>query len=157
MIKGVPSDMREATFKASTKGKEKLNKSRHISEEEDEVNFVKKLQRGFGRFKGKLKIQCLCPFKFFSCGRVGHYAVRCPHVKGKIFEEGNRSYYTHDDSDSLSNSDEDDDEIKLLMAYENNALEKEDFLKEMNQLKINLEEKDTVIKTVTHQLTKKDK
>ena len=31
MRKGVPSDMREATFKASAKGKEELNESGHIS------------------------------------------------------------------------------------------------------------------------------
>jgi hypothetical protein len=38
MRKGGPSDMREATFKASGKGKEKeeLNESGHISEEEEE-------------------------------------------------------------------------------------------------------------------------
>jgi len=78
MRKGGPSDMREATFKAPAKGKEKLNESGHISEEEDEVNFVKKLQQGSGRFKGKL------PFKDFSCGRAGHYATRCPHNKGKM-------------------------------------------------------------------------
>ena len=73
MRKGGPSDMREATFKASTKGKEEHIESRHISEEEDEVNFVKKLQQGFGRFIGKL------PFKCFSCARVGPYTSRCPH------------------------------------------------------------------------------
>jgi len=120
-------------------------------EEEDEVNFVRKLQRGSGRFKGKL------PFKCFSCGRVGHYTARCCHVREKMSEEGNRSYYTHDDSNGLSNSDEYDQEIKLIMAYENNALEEEDFLKEISQLKISLVEKDTFINTVTHQLTKKDK
>ena len=42
---------------------------------------------------------------------------KCPHVKQKMSAEGNRSYYTHDDSDGLSNSDEYDQEIKLLMAY----------------------------------------
>jgi len=57
----------------------------------------------------------------------------------------------------LSNSDEDDQEIKLLMVYENDSLEKEDLLKEISQLKINLEEKDTFINIVTHQLTKKVK
>jgi len=36
--------MREAAFKALAKGKGEFNESRHISEEEDEVNFVKKLQ-----------------------------------------------------------------------------------------------------------------
>jgi len=71
--------------------------------------------------------------------------------------KGNKSYYTHDDSDGLSNSDEDDKEIKLLIAYENDSLEKEDFLKEISQLKINLAENDIVINTMTHQLTEKDK
>ena len=56
----------------------------------------------------------------------------------------------------MSNSDEDDEEIKLLMAYENDVLEKEDFLKEITQLKICLVEKDTIIDRVTHQLTEKD-
>ena len=128
MRKGGPSDMREAAFKVSTKGKEKLNESGYISEEEYEVNFVKKLQRGFGRFKGKL------PFKCFSYGRVGHYAARCPHNKGKMSEEGNRSYYTHDDSDGLSNSDEDNQEIKLLMAYENKDVEREEVTRLKDQL-----------------------
>lgn len=71
--------------------------------------------------------------------------------------DGNRSNYTHDYSDGLSNSDEDDQEIKLLMAYENDALEKEYFLKEISQPKISLAEKDTIIHTVTHQLTEKHK
>jgi len=42
--KGGPSDMREAEFKASEKGRKKHNESGHISKEEDEVNFVKKFQ-----------------------------------------------------------------------------------------------------------------
>eukprot|EP00253_Pinus_taeda_P031130 PITA_31130 len=58
MRKGGPSDMRESTFKASAKGKEELNESRHISEEEEEANFVKKLQRGSRRFRGKLPFKC---------------------------------------------------------------------------------------------------
>ena len=44
-----------------------------MSEEEEELNFVKNLQWGTGRFRGKL------PFKFFACGRVSHYAAKCPH------------------------------------------------------------------------------
>ena len=88
MRKGGLSDMREGAFKASAKGKEKEehNESRHISEEEDEVNFVKKLQQGSGRFRGKLPLKC------FACGRVDHYAARCPHKdkyeKGKNMQKG---------------------------------------------------------------------
>ena len=52
--------MREATFEVLE------NESRYISEGEDEVNFVKNLEQGSGRFEGKL------PFKCFSCVRVGH-------------------------------------------------------------------------------------
>eukprot|EP00253_Pinus_taeda_P031312 PITA_31312 len=129
MRKGGSSDMREASFKASTKGKEKKehNESGHISEEEDVINFVKKLQQGSGRFRGKL------PFKCFSCGRVSHYVAKCPHKvkyeKGKEYVKGNRkqvvnrrSYYTHQDSNGLSNSDEDETgrDYRLLMAYDSN-------------------------------------
>eukprot|EP00253_Pinus_taeda_P001518 PITA_01518 len=90
MRKGGPSDMREAAFKASVMGKEKEenNELGYISKEEDEVNFVKKLQRGSERFIGKL------PFKFFACGRVGHYVAKCHHKdkyeKGKEYAKGNR-------------------------------------------------------------------
>ena len=111
MRKGGPSDMREAAFKAL--GREELNESEHNSKGEEEANFVKNLQCGSGRFRGKL------PFKCFACGRVGHYVAKCPHNdkvdKGKELEKWNRkqnvskkSYYTHEDSDGLSNSDEDE-------------------------------------------------
>jgi len=75
MRKGGPSDRREATFKASGKGD--YYELGHVSEEEEESNFVKNLQQGTGRFIGKL------PFKCFACGRVSHYAAKCPH-KDKI-------------------------------------------------------------------------
>jgi len=127
MRKGGPLDLREAAFKASAKGKEEHNDLGHILEEEDEVNFVKKLQRGSGRFRGKL------PFKCFACGRVGHHAAKCPHKdkyeKGKEYVKGHRKqvvekrrYYTHEDSDGLSNSDEDESgqDYRLLMAYDSN-------------------------------------
>ena len=65
----------------------------------------------------------------FLC-RGDHYAARYPHKdkfeKGKEYAKGNRkqvmnkrSYYTHEYSDGLSNSDEDEtgQDYKLLMAY----------------------------------------
>ena len=67
MRKGGSYEVKEAVFRASTKGKEvqETEGSGHVSEEY-EVNFVKKLQLGTGRFRGKI------PFKCFACGRVGH-------------------------------------------------------------------------------------
>jgi len=63
------------------------NELGYILEEEDLVNFVKKLEWGSGRFIGKL------PFKLIACGRVGHYAKKCPHKdnneKGKESTKGN--------------------------------------------------------------------
>jgi len=104
MRKGGPLDRREAAFKASGKGD--YYELGHMSEEEEESNFVKNLQRGVGRFRGKL------PFKCFACGRVGQYAAKCPHKdkidKGKEPVRWNtkqnvtkKSYYTHEDSDGL--------------------------------------------------------
>eukprot|EP00253_Pinus_taeda_P003945 PITA_03945 len=87
--KGVPSDIKEVSFKSLVKGKEKedLTESRYISKE-DEINFVKKLQWGSRRLRGKI------PFKFFSCGRVGHYVAKCPHKdnneKGKESTKGDK-------------------------------------------------------------------
>eukprot|EP00253_Pinus_taeda_P006914 PITA_06914 len=119
MRKGGPLDRREVSFKASGKGN--YYESGHISKEEEESNFVKNLQRGTGRFRGKL------PFKCFACGRVGHYPAKCPHKdkidKGKEPVRWNKKqnankkrYYTHEDSDGLSNSDEDErDESNVII------------------------------------------
>ena len=106
---------------------------------------------------------------------MGHYATKCPHKdnhdKGKDIEKGNRRwfdnrkiYYTHEDSDGLSNSEEGESnqDLKLLMAFEKDtneskdnfmdALEENDFLEEITQLKICLEEKKIAIDTLDNQL-----
>jgi len=164
--KGGPSDIRKATFKAS--GKEELNESGHISEGEEEANFVKNLQQGSGRFRGKLLFKC------FACGSVDHYATKCPHKdnldKGKESAKWNRkqsvskkSYYTHEDSNGLSNSDEDENsnDYRLLMAFEDDdfldALDEDDLYEEISKLKICLEEKNMIIDTLTFQLVEREK
>ena len=116
MRQGGPSQIREAAFKVSAKGKEKevVKESSYISDEE-EANFVRKLQLGTGRFKGKL------PFKCFECGKVGHYAAKCPYRekrgKGKQFEK-RKSFYANEDDDEVSSEDEEDSDydLKVLMA-----------------------------------------
>lgn len=42
-------------------------------------NFVRKLKRGYGKYKGKF------PFKCFNCGKIGHFASKCPY--GENFGE----------------------------------------------------------------------
>eukprot|EP00253_Pinus_taeda_P008119 PITA_08119 len=164
--KGGPSDRREAAFKALRKGD--YYESGHMSEEEEESNFVKNLQRGVGRFRGKL------PFKCFACGRVDHYAAKCPQ-KDKL-DKGNepvgwnkkqnvnkKSYYTHEDNDGLSNSDEDErgNNYTLLMAFENDdfrdAIDEEGLYEEISKLKICLGEKNMIIDTLQFQLAKREK
>jgi len=166
MRKGGPLDRRESTFKASGKGD--YYESGHMSEEEEESNFVKNLQRGAGRFRGKL------PFKFFSCGRVSHYAAKCPHKdkldKGKEPIRWNKkhnvnkkSYYTHEDSDGLSNSDEDEqgNNYRLLMAFEDDdfmdAIDEEGLYEDISKLKICSEEKNMIIDTLQCQLVEREK
>eukprot|EP00253_Pinus_taeda_P016657 PITA_16657 len=142
------------------------NDERHILEEEDEGNFVKKLEWGSRRFRCKLAFKCY--------GRVDHYAAKCPHKdkydKGKESTKWNRkqsvskkSYYTHEDSDGLSNSDEDENsnDYRLVMAYEDDhfwdALEEDDLHEEISKLKNCLEEKNMIIDTLTYQLFEREK
>ena len=81
----------------------------------------------------------------FDFGRVSHYAAKCPHKdkldKGKESVKWNRkqgvskkSYYTREDSDGLSNSDEDENsnDYRLLMAYED-----DDFLDDLDEESLN--------------------
>eukprot|EP00253_Pinus_taeda_P027662 PITA_27662 len=166
MRKGGPSNRREATFKALGKGD--YNEFGHMSKGEEESNFAKNHQRGFGRFRGKL------PFKCFTCGRVGHYAAKCPHKdkldKGKEPVRWNikqnitkKSYYTDEDSDGFSNSDEDEqcNDYILLMAFEDDdfldVIDEEGISKEISKLKICLEEKNMIIDTLTFQLAEREK
>eukprot|EP00253_Pinus_taeda_P005994 PITA_05994 len=162
MRKGGPLDRREAAFKASGKGD--YYELGHMSEEEEESNFVKNLQRETSRFRGML------PFKCFSCGRVGHYAVKCPH-KDKLDKtkepvrwnrkQNKKSNYTHEDSGGLSNSDEDEqgNDDRLLMAFEGDdfldAINEEGLYEEISKLKVCLEENNMIIDTLT--FAEKDK
>eukprot|EP00253_Pinus_taeda_P008638 PITA_08638 len=164
MRKGGPSDRREAAFKVPGKGD--YYEASHVpEEEEEESNLVRNLQRGSGRFRGKL------PFKCFACGRVGHYAAKCPYKdKGKEPARWNKkqgankkSYYTHEDSDGLSNSDEDErgNEYKLLMAFEDDdymdAIDVDNLFEEITRLKRCIEEKNMIIDTLQFQIDEKEK
>ena len=86
---------REATFKASKKTRYNKKKSKSCSCSscsddsyyEEEENFVRKLKRGARKYKGKL------PFKYFNCGKIGHFASKCPYAKILGSDEENENKY----------------------------------------------------------------
>ena len=65
--------MREVAFKVDKCMKEKEDTCSCSNEEE--AKFVRILDKGTGKYKGKF------PFKSFNCGRVGHYASKHVHKK----------------------------------------------------------------------------
>eukprot|EP00253_Pinus_taeda_P006883 PITA_06883 len=74
-----------------------------------------------------------------------------------------KRYYTHEDSDGLSNSDEDErgNEYKLLMAFEDDdymdAIDLDYFHEEITKLKRCIEEKNMIIDTLQFQIDEKER
>jgi hypothetical protein len=74
----------EVDFKVLNKIKNQNKKLQSIHDEEsdvEEANFIKKLQKGSGKYKGKL------PFKCFNCGKVGNFVAKCPYPKKDLEHE----------------------------------------------------------------------
>ena len=73
---------KEAAFKAikDSKKTEAPSKNHSKISDDEEALFIKKLERGIGKYKGNLPLKC------FRCGRIRHFASKCPYSK-------------HDDSD----------------------------------------------------------
>ena len=126
----------EATFKVLKNPKDQKQRFQSNPQEdsfdEEEANFIKKLPRGSGKYKGKL------PFKCFDCGKVGHFSSKCPYSKGtpedrkdtrKFFKKtsykknhykGNKNFITKEEDSSSNSSDSEESEVMFLGIEELN-------------------------------------
>jgi hypothetical protein len=81
-------DLKDAVFEASAKlSTFQDHDSYEYFSDEEEANFVRKLKKGSLKYKGML------PFKCFHCGKIGHFASKCP------FKEKNTNEKERKDKD----------------------------------------------------------
>jgi hypothetical protein len=151
----------EEAFKVLNKSKNQKHKLQSSHDEKSDVeeeNFIKKLQKGSGKYKGKL------PFKCFNYGKVGHFSSKCPYPKDDPKNEENKikqykkkekpNYKKKNlqrekitftqkkkNNSSSESSDNDDDEVLFLGIEDSNDIEDIKHEKESeDEAKVNMDE-----------------
>jgi hypothetical protein len=69
---------REASFKSDKNTDSELD--------DIEEKFVRRLKKGSGKYQGNF------PFKFFNCGKIGHFSSKCPHQKKDQNSDDEKKY-----------------------------------------------------------------
>jgi hypothetical protein len=77
IVKDKPTS-REASFKVDNNEDSELD--------EIEEKFVRRLNKGSGKYQGNI------PFKCFNYGKIGHFSNKCPHKKKDQKYEGEEKY-----------------------------------------------------------------
>jgi hypothetical protein len=62
----------------------KVDENEEFEPDKIEEKFVRRLKKGSGKYQGKF------PFKIFNCGKIGHFASKCPHKKWDQNSEGEK-------------------------------------------------------------------
>jgi hypothetical protein len=126
------SSKRETTFKAyKMKQEQKTNEELSNISDEETTNFINKLKKWTGKYKGRIPLIC------FNCGKIGHVANKCPHPnqkenddertlknqktktnnENKLYKK-NKAFFTQEDSSSSEENEKDKPEI-LFMGIKN--------------------------------------
>jgi hypothetical protein len=76
-------EMRITKGKSTTREESfKVEKNTDSDIDDIEANFVRRLKKGSGKYKGKLSLKC------FNCGKIGHFASKSPHkIKDKTYDD----------------------------------------------------------------------